>query len=157
VADRRRCAGGPIQLLDVHLRPPMSDDGSWVKGYFTTRPDREREAVAYVASSIRRCRRSSPATSTRKTNGLAMAVFGTHGFADALSKFHPGALTWHWPVGAMTLRFRLDHVLADARFRVVDAAVVDGGRSDHQPVWADVERVTTSSPAAASAPTGRSR
>jgi len=57
----------------------MSDDGSWVKGYFTTRPDREREAVAYVA-------KLDPALPTivagdfnEEDDGLAMAVFGTHG------------------------------------------------------------------------------
>ena len=27
---------GRVQLLDVHLRPPVSDSGSWVKGIFQT-------------------------------------------------------------------------------------------------------------------------
>jgi endonuclease/exonuclease/phosphatase family metal-dependent hydrolase len=43
-------------------------------------------------------------------------------------------------VAGNTLRFRLDHVLYDKHFRAVDAEVVPAGRSDHAPVWADLER-----------------
>ena len=34
---------GRIQVLNVHLRPPMSDGGSWVVGFWSTRDDRLRE------------------------------------------------------------------------------------------------------------------
>ena len=36
-------AAGPIQMLNVHLRPPVSDSGSWASGYLSTRDDRVRE------------------------------------------------------------------------------------------------------------------
>src|SRR5437773_1751707 len=39
---------GAVQILDVHLRPPMSDGGSWVAGFFTTREVREREMAYHV-------------------------------------------------------------------------------------------------------------
>src|SRR5262249_6918015 len=108
--------GGQVQLLDVHLRPPMSDDGSWIKGYFTTRGDREREAQAHVAAldrlSATRCGVAArtgeagpcdPKLPTiiagdfnEEDDGLAHAVFRGRGFSDALAQFHADALTWHW-------------------------------------------------------------
>jgi endonuclease/exonuclease/phosphatase family metal-dependent hydrolase len=33
---------GRVQVLNVHLKPPISRGGSWVAGYFTTRDDRRR-------------------------------------------------------------------------------------------------------------------
>ena len=132
--------GGPIQVLDMHLRPPMSNSGSWVVGYFSTRGDREREARAHVA----RLDPALPALAVGDFNeedeGMAIAVFKDHGFTSALPLFRPNATTWQWPVADRTLRFRLDQVLHDKRFRAVDAAVVQAGRSDHAPVWADLER-----------------
>jgi endonuclease/exonuclease/phosphatase family metal-dependent hydrolase len=132
---------GPIQLLNVHLRPPMSDGGSWVVGYFSTRGDREREANAHVA-------KLDPAIPTiiagdfnEEDEGMALAVFGKRGFANALPEFQPDADTWHWDVNKdVRLRFRLDHVLHDRHFRAIDAAIVEAGRSDHVPVWVDLER-----------------
>ena len=61
------------------------------------------------------------------------------GLRNVLPQFQPEADTWQWPVGGLTLRFRLDHILADQHFRALGAAVVDAGRSDHAPVWADLE------------------
>ena len=34
---------GPVQVLNVHLRPPVSDRGNWVSGYLFTGDDRLRE------------------------------------------------------------------------------------------------------------------
>ncbi len=133
--------GGPLQALDVHLHPPISDGGSWIVGYFSTRSVREREANDHVA-------RLDPALPTivagdfnEEDEGAAIAVFERRGFTNALPRFQPDADTWQWPVGATTLRFRLDHVLHDRHFRAVGAAVVVGGRSDHAPVWADLVRL----------------
>jgi len=133
--------GGPLQILNLHLRPPMSETGSWVVGYFSTRQDREREAKAHVA-------RLDPALPTlvvgdfnEEDEGMAIAVFRGHGFANVLPKFQPNAETWQWPIsGGVTLKFRLDHILHDQHFRPLNAAIVDAGRSDHAPVWADLER-----------------
>jgi endonuclease/exonuclease/phosphatase family metal-dependent hydrolase len=36
-------AAGPVQVLNVHLRPPVSDRGGWASGYFNTRDDRVAE------------------------------------------------------------------------------------------------------------------
>jgi endonuclease/exonuclease/phosphatase family metal-dependent hydrolase len=131
--------GGPIQILNLHLRPPMSDSGSWVVGYFSTRSVREREARSHLAGL-------DPALPTviagdlNEEDGKALALFEARGFVNVLPTFHPGAKTWQWPVSGVTLRFRLDHILHDARFRALAAGVVEAGRSDHAPVWVDLER-----------------
>src|SRR5690349_9185626 len=41
---------GPVQVINVHLRPPVSDRGSWVSGYLTTGDDREREMRRFYAA-----------------------------------------------------------------------------------------------------------
>jgi endonuclease/exonuclease/phosphatase (EEP) superfamily protein YafD len=41
----------------------------------------------------------------------------------------------------MTLRFQLDHIMHDDRFVPVTAQIVEAGRSDHKPIWADFERI----------------
>lgn len=40
---------GRIQVLNVHLRPPTTDDGNWVVGLFTTRGDRLRELTQHIS------------------------------------------------------------------------------------------------------------
>ncbi|MBA2544386.1 MAG: endonuclease/exonuclease/phosphatase family protein, partial [Deltaproteobacteria bacterium] len=132
--------GGPLQALDVHLRPPMSDGGSWVVGYFSTRGARQREALAHVAKLDPALPALAVGDFNEEDEGMAIGVFVERGFTNALPLFHPSATTWQWPVGDRTLRFRLDHILHDKRFRAVNAGVVDAGRSDHAPVWADLER-----------------
>lgn len=134
--------GGNVQLLNLHLRPPMSDEGSWVVGFFSTRADREREARAYLP-------RLDPALPTivagdfnEQEDGLAFAAFQGAGFTSALAQHQPDAITWQWPLAdGLTLKLRLDHVLHDRHFRAIAARTVEAGRSDHLPVWADLERL----------------
>jgi len=134
--------GGPLQILNVHLHPPMdTQSGSWLIGYFSTRAVREREARDHVAKLDRSLPTIIAGDFNEEDEGRAIAVFRERGFASALPRFRPDADTWQWPVGATTLRFRLDHVLfEEAAFRAVGADVVDKGRSDHAPVWADLVR-----------------
>jgi endonuclease/exonuclease/phosphatase family metal-dependent hydrolase len=130
---------GAIQILNLHLRPPMSHSGSWVVGYFSTRADREREAQSHVTSLVPSMPALAVGDFNEEDKGQAIAVFRARGLRGVLPEFRPNADTWHWPTGAITLRFRLDHILADRRFRALGADIVDGGRSDHAPVWADLE------------------
>lgn len=132
--------GGRLQVLDLHLRPPMSDSGSWVVGYFSTRGVRQREALAHIAKLDPALPAIAVGDFNEEDEGMAIAVFKERGFTSALPQFEPNATTWQWPVAGNTLRFRLDHLLYDKHFRAVDAEVVPAGRSDHAPVWADLER-----------------
>jgi endonuclease/exonuclease/phosphatase family metal-dependent hydrolase len=134
-------SGGPLQVLHVHLRPAISDGGSWVVGYFSTRDDRERELAWHLA-------RLDPSLPTlvvgdfnEELDGRAMRLTARLGYTDAIAPFEGAKRTWQWPVGPFTLRFQLDHLLFDAHFEPLAAGIVEAGRSDHKPIWADLARV----------------
>lgn len=56
---------------------------------------------------------------------------------SALPRFKVGANTWRWPVGSLTVRQRLDHIVYDpAQVTCLGARVLKLGRSDHLPVVA---------------------
>jgi endonuclease/exonuclease/phosphatase (EEP) superfamily protein YafD len=133
---------GRIQVFNLHLRPPMSDGGSWVVGYFSTRDDRLREIQYHLEALDPKL----PAIFLGDFNeehegGKALALLVDRGFGDAIGRFHGDRRTWEWPVGRVTLRFQLDHILHDAHLVPTAAAIVEAGRSDHKPIWADFERI----------------
>jgi len=134
--------GGAIQVLALHLRPPMSDGGSWVVGYFSTRGDREREAAVHAEALDHSLPTIVCGDFNEESDGGAVKLFVRRGFGDALAQFAPRTRTWHWDVGPTTLKFQLDHLLYDSRFSAVAAGVAEAGRSDHFPIWVDLERIT---------------
>ncbi|HVK86070.1 MAG TPA: endonuclease/exonuclease/phosphatase family protein [Kofleriaceae bacterium] len=132
---------GRLQVLDVHLRPPISDGGSWVAGYFTTREDRLREIEYHLA----RLDRSLPTLIVGDFNeehgGLALGRLTQLGYHDAVAQYAGPRRTWEWTVSSgVTLSFQLDHILYDERLIAVRGGVHEAGRSDHKPIWADFER-----------------
>jgi endonuclease/exonuclease/phosphatase (EEP) superfamily protein YafD len=132
---------GRIQLVDVHLRPPMSDGGSWIVGYWSTREVREREITYHEAAIDPKLPTIIAGDFNEETDGRAIAYLVDHGFTDAVKQFVGTKRTWEWPTSSMTLRFQLDHVMYDDHFVALTAAVLEAGRSDHKPVVADFIRV----------------
>lgn len=132
---------GRIQVLNLHLRPPMSDGGSWVVGFFSTRDDRLREIEYHAEALDRRLPTLVVGDFNEEGDGKAIQFLADRGFSDAIAQHAGSTRTWEWPVGSITLRFQLDHILHDAHFVPVTAAVVEAGRSDHKPIWADFERM----------------
>jgi len=130
--------GGRIQVLNVHLRPPMSDGGSWVVGYFSTRDDRERELAWHVARLDPKLPTLIVGDFNEEHGGRALAVVDRLGYTDAIAQFAGTTRTWEWPAGGLTIRFQLDHLLYDERFVAHAAGIVEAGRSDHRPIWADL-------------------
>ena len=132
---------GDIQVLNVHLRPQVSDDGSYVKGHFSTPPMRAKE----VAKHLEVLRPGLPTIALGDFNeeeGPALRLLEDRGMESALPLFSPRATTWRWPlVGSLMIRQRFDHVLFERNaFEVQDARVVDLGRSDHIPVVVRLRR-----------------
>jgi endonuclease/exonuclease/phosphatase family metal-dependent hydrolase len=136
--------GGPVQILNVHLHPPMDRaSGSWVVGYFSTGSIRAKEATDHVAK-LADMPTIVAGDFNEEDEGRAIAIFRKRNLTSALPQFQPDADTWQWEVGSSgtTLRFRLDHILYDKRaFRAIAADVVGRGHSDHAPVWADLVRL----------------
>lgn len=124
---------GPLQVLNVHLRPAI-DRGSWVRGYVTTPPIRRREIEAYWA----RLDASLPTVVAGDFNevpsGSAVRFLETQGLTLAVPS---GPATWHHVrKGRDLLRLDIDHVLAGRGVSVLEAEVLDVGSSDHRPVVA---------------------
>jgi endonuclease/exonuclease/phosphatase family metal-dependent hydrolase len=147
-----------VQVLNVHLRPAISDDGSVVKGYFTTPAVRRRELEHHV----KLLEPAIPALVVGDFNedeaGAASAVLAALGMRSALPDFEPDQTTWRWPVGPFTIRRRFDHIFyAPASWVCVGARVVDAGRSDHLPVVVRLRLREPTPPPGASAQQSRER
>jgi len=131
---------GPVQMLNVHLRPPVSDRGSWVSGYVTTGDDRERELKRFYEQT----RRDVPLIVAGDFNdGEGSGVvrwLQDKGMRNALPEFDRSTPTWEWQTSALTLRRRMDHVVYGPELYCYEARVIRSGASDHFPVVATFGR-----------------
>jgi vancomycin resistance protein VanJ len=133
---------GPVQFVSVHLRPPVSDRGSFVSGYFTTPPVRLAEVGELLATADTIDALPTPLVRVivgdfnEGDGGPSVRLLRERGYRDALQRFDPYASTWHWQLGPMPLRGRLDHVLYSRSLNCLDARVIRRGASDHFPVVA---------------------
>jgi endonuclease/exonuclease/phosphatase (EEP) superfamily protein YafD len=129
-------AVGKIQVLNVHLRPPVSDRGSWVSGYLSTDDDREREIRRFYAQR----RKDVPIIIAGDFNdGEGSGVLRwleAQGMRNALPQFDRYTPTWEWRVSALTLRRRMDHIVYPSSIHCYQARVLKVGASDHYPVVA---------------------
>jgi endonuclease/exonuclease/phosphatase family metal-dependent hydrolase len=157
--------GGPILITGVHLRPPVSDRGSFASGYFTTPPVRRAEIKEIHAAAAERASGAPVVIAgdfNESDNGSAVRwLTREQGYVDALRSFDRYSSTWHWQVGPLPLSGRLDHVAVGPGLRAVEAQVMKEGMSDHYPVRVVLERQAnlparpTSSLAVASSRTAR--
>ena len=69
-------------------------------------------------------------------NSRAVEWLEGHGLVNALPQFDRRTPTWHWRVGVVTLRRRMDHILAPPSLPCSSAQVLQAGASDHFPVEA---------------------
>lgn len=125
---------GPVQSLNVHLRPPMSDGGSWVAGYFTTRDDRREEIAAFWGALDPELPTIVAGDFNEDADGRAIAFLAEQGLRSALPQVDPRAKTWRWQTKLGPLRMMLDHVVYGPELALLDAEVMDRGTSDHFPV-----------------------
>ena len=125
---------GPVQALDVHLRPPMSDGGSWVAGYFSTRDDRREEIAAFFTALDPALPTIIAGDFNEDAQGRAIAFLADEGLVSALPQVDPRAKTWRWQTKLGKLRMMLDHVVYGPGLELRGAEVLDRGTSDHLPV-----------------------
>lgn len=132
---------GPVQFLNVHLRPPVSDSGSWVSGYFTTGSDRQREMETFYA-------RREPQTpivvlgdfNDGPDSPVIRWLEEQQSLTNALPQFDRSSPTWQWQTSVYTLKRRMDHILYSRDLDCTAAAVLQAGASDHFPVKATLTR-----------------
>lgn len=127
---------GKVQALNLHLRPPVSDSGSVVSGYFTTPKVRLAEISHYTPTLEAGLPTLIAGDLNENSSGRAVKFLRKQGFRSALPEFHPGARTWRWQTSVGRITHQLDHILYDKRLEPLDARVLRAGRSDHWPVRA---------------------
>lgn len=135
------CAETPIgewQLLNLHLRPPFSDSGSIVSGYFTTGPIREAELDHFL-------RQLAPGIPTlvagdlNERDGAASRLLRGRGMVDAIASTAGSGHTWRWQTRLVEVRQALDHIYFEPGLLALQgASVLDRGRSDHLPAVAEL-------------------
>jgi endonuclease/exonuclease/phosphatase (EEP) superfamily protein YafD len=132
---------GDVQVLNVHLRPPLREDGGTSLGaYFSTRDTRRSEVESLYAQLDSSQSALVMGDFNEGDSGLAVGYLKDRGLTDALSEFDPRAHTWRWRVGLVTLTDRFDHILYSADLQCLHALVLDRGASDHLPVVARFQR-----------------
>lgn len=128
---------GPLDVLNVHLRPPLTENGSIVPGYLATPAVREREVEALLPHLAPDVPAVLAGDFNEDEDGDALERLALAGFRSALPEHDAGADTWRWATSLGELSLRLDHVVYDARrLEPLSARVVRAGRSDHFPVHA---------------------
>jgi endonuclease/exonuclease/phosphatase (EEP) superfamily protein YafD len=128
---------GKLQVLNVHLDPPAlgSQTGGWIGAYRDSQAVHEREIAAHHERLDPELPTLVVGDFNEDWQGRAIEWLVGRGFARAIEEFTP---TWKWKTRYGEVRWQLDHVLHDSRLRVLEARVVKGGRSDHQPVVAEI-------------------
>lgn len=127
---------GKVQVLNVHLRPQIGDNGSVVSGYFTTGSVREREVEKYFAELETGIPTIIAGDFNEQPGGGALDYLAERGFSDALERAQGSRDTWRWSTSVGTLHREFDHVLVGKGIRTLSAKVVNAGKSDHLPVVA---------------------
>ncbi len=126
---------GPVEILDVHLRPAVADSDRWWEESRATRALRRREMSAYLA----RLAPELPSLVVGDLNDVrgsdVLRTLDRAGFDSALLRLRNESVTWRWAGVSPPLEAQLDHVLfARERFDVLRAEVLPGGGSDHDAV-----------------------
>lgn len=127
---------GPVQVLNVHLRPPMSDGGSWVAGYFTTPDVRRDEIEGFWTQMDPKMPTVVAGDFNENAGGQAVAFLADRGLHSALPQVQPRAKTWRWQTRMGKLRAMLDHIVYSEDLGLHEVRVLERGTSDHFPVLA---------------------
>ena len=84
---------GRVQVLNVHLRPPFSDDGSLVSGFFATPPIREEEIESFVRA-LDEALPTVVAGDFNEVDGGVLAALYARGWTNALAATGKKDKTW---------------------------------------------------------------
>jgi len=138
---RAETALGPVQVLDVHLRPAVNDKGSFSPGVYAFKNPRTHleEIDAILARKDPDLPAIVAGDMNEGTGGAAVGRLEEQGFRNALPQFQPGAATWRHPTSVGTFGKAIDHVLYAPPLDALSARVLKRGGSDHLPVLAVFE------------------
>ena len=143
---------GPVQICNVHLRPPLTNAGELSIGQYFKSPATHRQELAEACGNMDpELPRLVVGDFNENDFGGGIKWLAEQGFTDALSQFDTASKTWRWNTSLFKLRDRLDHILYSGDLHSVSGWVVNEGLSDHLPVVAVIERATPQPAATAAA------
>ncbi len=125
---------GKLQVLNLHLHPPVSEGGSVVSGYFTTPAVREAEISQYFPHLDPSLPTIVAGDFNESAGGRAIVYLEERGFRSALPQFAGSQNTWRWQTSVGTVRSQLDHIVYNDKLEPLQVQVQRRGRSDHLPV-----------------------
>ncbi len=130
---------GPLQVLNVHLRPAIDSrrERFALSAWLSTGPERLREIAHFCEPLDPQCA-TVIAGDFNEQRGSAVQWLRQRGYRSALQAHQPHATTWWWRWGPMKLGMRLDHIFHCGKLRSRTARVVRAGASDHWPVVAQL-------------------
>ncbi len=128
---------GPMQVLDVHLRPNLDDYNNPLRGFFTAKKIHEKEVSRLAPQMDAKMPNFIAGDFNELASDPGMNWLQQHGFADARSAFADHSPTWHGNWQGISLTYSVDHILSNDRYRCVSAKVIAEGPSDHYPVVAE--------------------
>jgi endonuclease/exonuclease/phosphatase family metal-dependent hydrolase len=131
---------GPVQFLNVHLRPPATDSGNKVIGYLTTGGTRRREITHLVAQLDPALPRIVLGDFNDGDDSSALKFLEKQGYQNALPQFDAKTPTWRGRHLGLDLKDRPDHVLYSPPLHAYGARVIPETSSDHDPVLAVIGR-----------------
>ncbi|MHC4545924.1 MAG: endonuclease/exonuclease/phosphatase family protein [Planctomycetota bacterium] len=129
---------GLVQFLNVHLKPPLSDEGTVrLSALYRTPNIHLKEIEEFVAKTDSTKPLVIAGDFNEDEGGKAIRWLNDKGFMDALSIYDTYTKTWEWKVyGAIRLKNRYDHIMVSKGLDCVGARVTKVDASDHMPVLA---------------------
>lgn len=134
---------GPLQVLNVHLRPQVGDSGLNVggvlSGMVTTPPIRRQQMALYAQNLEPGLPTLVAGDFNESEHGGAIHWLEQRGLHSVVPDFSHED-TWSWPTSVGRVSRRFDHIVHSRELSVLDAGVIQAGNSDHLPVFAVLER-----------------
>jgi len=133
---------GTIQVLNVHLKPPLTERGCISLGAYCRAPAVHCRELAEYLAYVDRSRPLIVAGDFNENElGMAMRSLEDQGFASALSSYDRRSKTWYWKtLLGLVVNDRYDHILFNDHLDCTGAEVVATAGSDHLPVRAVLVR-----------------
>ena len=127
---------GDVQVLNVHLRPPVTEDGKPTLSSLLGTGGVRRHEIEHFHRKVDAALPLIVAGDFNDDDASASVAFlRGHRLTDALSEFDPWTETWRWSSLPLIQR-RLDHVMYGSPLHCYEARVIKEGGSDHWPVLA---------------------
>jgi len=128
---------GKVRLLNVHLRPPLSENGSATVSALYNSPEiHQKELKQFITETGKSFPLIIAGDFNEHEKGRGLQFLFENGFTDALSLYDQNSDTWIWELGyGLQLDDRYDHLIFNKHLKCTGAEVFHiNNASDHMPV-----------------------